>query len=443
MNQSLAFRYIATPNGILPDRRIEFDDHGTITAVEADSGPFDGWFALPGMPNAHSHAFQRALTGCGERAGEQGSFRDWREAMYRLANRLDAEDLYTIARQAYGEMLCGGYTSVAEFHYLHHARDGSAGAEMGQAIVEAARDAGIRLLLLPVFFRDGDFGEPARPEQRRFVHRAVDAYCRLLQALPHGHMGIAPHSLRTVPPELLAPLIESASEILGRRVPIHMHVAEQADEVEACLEHYAQTPIVLLSRSVALGPRWSLVHATHASEAELDLLAGAEVNLVLCPLTEAYLGDGLFPAEEYLHQDGRIAIGSDSNVRIDAVEELRLLEYGQRLRCRRRGCLAGSDGLGAPLWSRLCRGGANALGLDIGALEPGLAADIVVLDRSQPPLAGPVPGRVLDALITGGSNRNIADVYVGGVKRVEGGEPVAAADTADHFEAVVRRVCSE
>lgn len=442
MTRSLSFRYVATPQGILPDARIAFDADGTITAVEPGSGPFDGWFALPGIPNAHSHAFQRALAGYGERAGEQDSFLDWRDAMYRLANAIDAEDLYTIARQAYGEMLCGGYTSVAEFHYLHHARDGSAGAEMGHAIVEAARDAGIRLLLLPVFFRDGAFGQPARPDQRRFAHRAVDAYCRLLHALPRAHMGIAPHSLRAVPPELLTPLIESASEILGRRAPVHMHIAEQTGEVEACVERYGQTPVALLSRSVNLNGRWSLVHATHASEEELDLLLGAEVNLVLCPLTEAYLGDGLFPADEYFREDGYVAIGSDSNIRIDAVEEMRLLEYGQRLRFRRRARLAGPGGLGV-LWERLCTGGARATALPVGTLEPGRAADIVVLGPQQPPLAGPPPERILDALITGGGNRNIADVYVGGVKRVEAGEPVAAADTAAHFEAVVRRVYSQ
>ncbi|MGH8400934.1 MAG: amidohydrolase family protein, partial [Gammaproteobacteria bacterium] len=344
----LSFKYLLTSAGIRKDCMLSVDEAGMITAVEPAAGPVDGYFAIPGMPNAHSHAFQRALAGFGEIPSGEDSFWSWREAMYRLARRVTPEDMFAIAHEAFLDMLRGGFTSVAEFHYLHHLPDGRPGPEMAQAVIEAARATGIHLLLLPVLYRRGGFEQPARDEQKRFVHEKLEDYCRLLEQLKGIPLGIAPHSLRAVEPELLVRLLEQSGRILGGQFPVHIHISEQRREVEQCLEKYDCTPIELLARSVQLDARWNLVHATHASETERRLIREHDASVVLCPITEACLGDGLFAADEFVKAGGRIAIGSDSNCRIDAVEELRLLEYGQRLRLERRARLATREGLGRP-----------------------------------------------------------------------------------------------
>jgi formimidoylglutamate deiminase len=432
---------VLSGTGLEHGRRISVDAQGRIAALEAaDSGPWDAAFVVPGMPNAHSHAFQRALTGVRETSSND-SFWRWREAMYRIANSLDADDLYVVALRAFADMLRAGFTAVAEFHYLHHRPDGVPTAEMALAIRAAARDAGIRLTLLPVLYQQGGFDRPPTAEQRRFVHRSLDEFARLLEQLAGEPCGVAPHSLRAVSLDVLPDLVELADELLGPGSPIHIHVSEQRQEVIDCCERYGVPPIECLARTIHLDERWNLVHATHAETQELDLIISRGSNLVLCPLTEAYLGDGLFPLARFAARGGTFAIGSDSNARIDAIEELRLAEYGQRLHEQRRGLLAGSEGLGATLWSQAASAGARALGQPVGALEVGAFADFVVLDLGNPLFAGIAAQQVLDAWIVGGSAAQITSVYVGGERRVERGE-IRLPEASARFAAIMRKIHS-
>lgn len=288
----LNFRYLLTPEGLLRDRAVVVDADGMIRAIEHAAGPWDGALALPGMPNAHSHVFQRALAGYGEARRGEDSFWSWRTAMYALAARVDAEDLYAIARFAYGEMLAAGFTSVAEFHYLHHRPDGARGSEMSDAVIAAARAAGVRLRLLPVLYQRGGFDRPATGAQSRFIHADAEDFLALLEALAPARPGLAFHSLRAVAPEVLVPTLAAARDLLGNDIPVHIHIAEQTREVEDCRAATGCPPIDLLLDSVALDSHWALVHATHASVGELAAVREAGATVVVCPLTEAYLGDG-------------------------------------------------------------------------------------------------------------------------------------------------------
>ena len=423
MSQTLSFDFILTPDGVRQNARLLVDDSGFITAIE-DAGDEhrSGYFALPGMPNAHSHCFQRAMAGFGERNLVADSFWDWREHMYRLANRLTPEAMYIIARQAYSEMLAAGFTSVGEFHYLHHLPDGTPSKDMGEAVKRAAADEGIRLVMLPVLYMRGGFDTPLQDSQKRFGHADLDSYLRLVENLGDVPRGLAPHSLRAVPVELLPELVQAGRDLLGDGFPMHIHISEQQREVEECMVHGGASPIDALAETVDLDSNWNLVHATHATQSELGRITGSGARVVICPLTEAYLGDGIFPASDFIFRGGEMAIGSDSNVRIDAVEELRMLEYSQRLQQQLRGCLATKDGLGGHLWSSTAQAGARSLAMNAGRLEVGAMADIVVLNAKAPPLQGPRGQRGLDALITAGSRQNISDVYVGGRQRIKGGQ---------------------
>ncbi len=435
MSRELNFEHILTPTGIERHRKLRIDGRGRISAIEpcAPGGPFDGWLALPGMPSAHSHAFQRGLVGHGEAARGEDSFWSWREAMYRLASGLDAEALYQVSFRAYRDMLAGGFTSVAEFHYLHRRADGERATELVEAVIRAASDAGIRLAFIPVFYQRAGFDVAAGPGQARFLHRDVEDFLTLVAMYAEHCAGVAAHSLRAVPPEMIVDMALGAGELLGEDRPIHIHIAEQPAEVEACLAATGRRPVELLADSVDLGPRWSLVHATHADRAERELIVASGATVVLCPLTEAYLGDGLFPAAEFAAAGGRLAIGSDSNVRIDAVAELRWLEYGQRLLTGRRSCLGDATGLGGSMWRRLAAGGAAALGQAVGTIEVGAFADLVTVDSANPLFGGVADAEeVLDALVTAGDGRCLEQVWVGGQRYA----PVEE----DDFGAAVRRI---
>ncbi len=441
MATTLCFRHLLTPAGFVSDKAVHVGQDGRIGAITDwdGRGEQDGWLALPGMPNAHSHVFQRALAGYGEARAGEDSFWSWRAAMYRLANGLEPEDLAIIARVGFTAMLRAGFTSVAEFHYLHRL-PGAGPAESAGIIARAAADAGIRLRLLPVFYETGDFETPPRPEQGRFVHAGVDEFLETLDALRAHDPGLALHSLRAVAPASAVRLIDAADTVLADGAPFHVHAAEQLREVEACRQRFGCGPVALLARHVALGPRWSVVHATHADEGERRLMVAAGATVVLCPLTEAYLGDGIFPARTHGAAGGALAVGSDSNVRLDAVEELRLLEYGQRLTDRARARLADREGLGAPLWTRLAEGGRAALGLDVGRLETGSLADLVILDPADGDLLGcDDPRRVLDALITAGDRGAIREVFVGGRRVVTRPDP----DLAGEYRERVGRLMEE
>lgn len=401
--------------------------------------------ALPGMPNLHSHAFQRGMAGLAEiRGPAQDSFWTWREVMYRFVGRMTPADMQAIATLAYIEMLEGGFTRVGEFHYLHHDRDGQHfddPAEMSEAIIAAAAHSGIGLTLLPVFYAHAGFGaQPPRGDQARFIHD-IDGYARLHElasaraaaTLPDAIVGVAPHSLRAVTREQL----ELLEALAGDR-PIHIHIAEQTGEVDACLAWSGLRPVEWLLGHAKVDARWCLVHATHMTDAEAAAMARSGAVAGLCPITEANLGDGIFPAQPFLAAGGRYGIGSDSNVLIDATEEMRLLEYGQRLTRRGRNLLARDTGrsTGADIYTAALGGGAAALGVPRG-LAVGLPADIVSLDLDHPSLAGTSGERVLDALIFAAGKSAIDCVWRYGEKLVSQGRHHARATAIARYRTVL------
>jgi len=432
------------PDGWARNVLLEIGVDGTLTGVTPDAAalpaarhaaPAKGP-VLPGMPNLHSHAFQRAMAGLTERAGQGGaaaedSFWSWRQVMYGFVERLTPPLIEAIAGQLYVEMLKAGFTAVAEFHYLHHDPEGAPyadPAEMSERVLEAARHAGIGITHLPVLYAQGGFGaQPPRPGQRRFLH-SLDRYARLLERLagrhradPQFRLGIAPHSLRAVTPELLRDAI-AALDALDPAAPIHIHIAEQTLEVEDCMAWSGQRPVEWLMANQPVDPRWCLVHATHMTELETRNLARSGAVAGLCPTTEANLGDGFFPAGAYLSAGGAIGIGSDSHISVSPVEELRWLEYGQRLLQRRRNRLAGASGsVGADLYRAALAGGATALGRPIGRLAQGARADLLVLDGEHPALCGKSGDTLIDALVFAGNSNPVRDVMVGGRWVVEEG----------------------
>ncbi|SEI38994.1 formimidoylglutamate deiminase [Frateuria terrea] len=398
------------------------DAEGMLQAVEDGPAETLGSWVLPGMPNLHSHAFQRAMAGLAERRGRMDdSFWSWRETMYAFAAAIGPDDLKAIAAQLYVEMLKAGYTQVCEFHYLHHQPGGApyAPAEaMSLALVEAAREAGIALTLLPVLYMRGGFdGRPLGARQRRFGHE-VDGYLRLLESLRELEaadlrVGIALHSLRAVPEDAMQAVLASGP---AREGPIHIHIAEQLGEVQDCLSIRGARPVEWLLDHADVGARWCLVHATHLSEDETARLARSGAVAGLCPTTEANLGDGLFPLVDYIDAGGVLGIGSDSHISVSPVEELRWLEYGQRLASRHRNVAARHEGasVGQTLWRAALQGGAQVAGLPIGALQPGHRADLLVLDDGSPLLAAREAPALLDSFIFAGNTPLVRDVMSGG-----------------------------
>jgi formiminoglutamate deiminase len=414
-------------------------DHGVINSVEEPDGrPAEriSGVVVPGLPNLHSHAFQRAMAGLTERRGsDTDSFWTWREAMYRFVERLSPDDLEAIAAFAYMEMLEAGFTTVAEFHYLHHQPDGTPYdnvAEMSERIVAAADSAGIGLTLLPVLYRQSGFlGKPPTPAQRRFVCDR-DVYARLMETrVPSGTIGIAPHSLRAVTLDDL-----QWAALTWRGLPAHIHVAEQTREVEECLAAHRRRPIDLLLDTVEIdASRWCLVHATHADAGELTRIVKANAVVGLCPITEANLGDGLFDASAFLAQSGQFGIGSDSLIRISAADELRTLEYGQRLMHRQRNVLGeATRSTGRRLFEAAVAGGAQAMGgWPASRISTGERADFVVLDHHHPALAAAAGDSLLDAWLFAADNAAIKTVYRGGVPVVQNGRHVAREELSQRY----------
>ncbi len=371
-----------------------------------------GW-RLPGVANLHSHAFQRAMAGLAERqTNPEDSFWTWRETMYRFAARMTPESSYAVARQLYAEMLEAGYTTVCEFHYLHHRPDGAAYADptaMSQALIAAARDTGIRLTLLPVLYMTGGFdGRALGERQKRFGHGVTD-YLRLFESLRTKQdgalrVGCALHSLRAVPEAAMREVLAA----LPADAPVHIHIAEQIGEVQDCLAIRGARPVEWLLANADVGPRWTLVHATHLTEAETAGIARSGASVAICPTTEANLGDGLFPLRDYLHAGGHWGIGSDSHVSVSPVEELRWLEYGQRLITRHRNIAVGKNrsSVGETLLHGVLASAANATGFD--AID-----DAVVLDADAPALAGAREGDAIDRWIFAGNRPMVRDVFVG------------------------------
>jgi len=379
---------------------------------------------IPGLCNAHSHAFQRALAGHTEQRSPEGrdNFWSWRERMYELAGRVSADALTAIARQAYCEMLRSGYTSVAEFHYLHRDPvDDIDGDVMFEAIAAAARDSGIRLTYVPVHYERAGFEDPAPTSRQASFAMSADEFLAHHERVAARTddmlaVGIGAHSLRAVSQESLARI----AEVAARGVPMHMHVAEQRREVEQCYSSYGRRPVRWLLENFDVRDNWSFVHATHMDEDETTMLAQSGAVAVLCPSTEANLGDGLFPLHPFLSAGGRIAIGSDSHISINPFEELRWLEYGQRLASQTRNVVSLRDShVGSELFDRALEGGALAAGQEIVGIRVGAPADLVALQSDDPMLAGHDDESRLDALVFSGYPLPVERVMVGGKWVVE------------------------
>ncbi|MEJ5863968.1 formimidoylglutamate deiminase [Pseudomonas farsensis] len=441
------------PTGWARNVRLEVGADGLLASISAGAsaegaehvaGPL-----LPGMPNLHSHAFQRAMAGLAEVVGNPNdSFWTWRELMYRLAGSVTPAQLQVIARQLYIEMLKAGYTSVAEFHYVHHDHDGrryADPAELSLRISAAAAATGIGLTLLPVLYSHAGFGgQPPSEGQRRFIN-STEHYLRLQQQLapllaaqPAQRLGLCFHSLRAVTPEQI-------NEVLGAsdaHCPVHIHIAEQQKEVDDCLAWSGLRPLQWLYRHADVDARWCLVHATHAQPDEVQAMARSGAVAGLCLTTEANLGDGIFPAVDYLAQGGRMGIGSDSHVSLSVVEELRWLEYGQRLRDQRRNRLYRGDQpmVGRTLYDAALQGGAQALGQPVGELAVGKRADWLVLDGRDPYLAVAEEDAILNRWLFAGGDRQVRDVMVNGQWVVRQGRHNLEEESALAFAEVLRQL---
>ena len=395
---------------------------------------------MPGIANLHSHAFQRAMAGLAERQTDPAdSFWTWRETMYRMAARFDPDTLHAVASQLYVEMLEAGYTTVCEFHYLHHAPDGSAyrtPTAMSDALVAAAREAGIRLCLLPVLYMTGGFdGRGLGPRQRRFGH-GIDDYLRLFQDL-HARqddmlrVGCALHSLRAVPEEAMRTVLAA----LPADARIHIHIAEQVGEVQDCLAVRDLRPVEWLLRNADVDARWTLVHATHLNDGEVQGIARSGATVAICPTTEANLGDGLFRLRDYLDAGGAWGVGSDSHISVSPVEELRWLEYGQRLQTRRRNIAVrpGSPGVGATLLQGALASAAASTGF-------GDQGDAIVLDADAPLLAAATRDDVAERWIFSGNRPLVREVHVAGRHVVEDGRHPRRDAVATRYAEALHRL---
>ncbi len=444
--QAVHAKSALTPQGWLGDARLVIEA-GVIRRVEAGVSPQPDDercdLIVPGMPNLHSHAFQRGMAGLAETRGPAAdNFWTWREAMYRFALTMSPDDVEAVAAMLYVEMLEAGFTRVGEFHYLHHDRDGrpyAAIGEMAARIAAAAFESGLRLTLLPCFYAHATFGgAPPRPEQRRFVCD-LDGFARLVEearaaiaALSGAGLGLAPHSLRAVTTEELAAIVAMAGP-----APIHIHVAEQTKEVEDCLAWRHARPIEHLLGVAPVDQRWCLIHATHATKTEIVRIASSGATVGLCPVTEANLGDGTFGAAQFRVQGGRFGIGSDSNVLIGVADELRQLEYAQRLALRERNVIGDAKAsTGRALFEAALRGGGAALAAP-ARLEPGAPADFVSLRRDHALVDGLKPDGALDAWIFVDSGL-VDRVWVGGEKLVENGRHRRRDAIETRFRSAIR-----
>jgi formimidoylglutamate deiminase len=451
------------PQGWARNVVVTVSDGGLITGLEsadpAGADRIDG-IVIPGMANAHSHAFQRAMAGNTEyRLSARDSFWTWRNAMYALANRIEPGDLQILATQLFIEMLKSGYTSVAEFHYLHRQRSGapySGSNALWEAVGNAASAAGIALTFLPTLYRTSDFGgRPLKPEQARFASD-TDAFLRAVEDRidaergggPHVDMrtqrtGAAFHSLRAVPLEDLCRAARRLRE-LDAGLPLHIHVAEQTLEVQACVRDTGRRPIELLLDTGLLDRHWCLVHATHATAAELKAVAAAAAAVCVSISTEANLGDGFFDTARFLKAGGRLCVGSDSQSTVSPAEELRWLEYQQRLRKKRRAVLAGSaePHVGTRLWRDAAQHGAQAIGQPAGAIAVGRRADWVVLDAGHPSMAGASADTALDHLLFAGGNAAIRDVMVAGRWALTDGRHALEDELRPRFAALMQQLAT-
>ena len=451
MNRSLFFDHALLPDGWARAVRVEVEDGIIRTVVANGSGEGAARFpsiAVPGVPNLHCHAFQRGMAGLAERRGPaDDSFWTWREVMYRFLARLTPDDVEAIAAFAYMEMLEAGYTTVTEFHYLHHDIDGRPYADLGELagrIAAAASATGIGLTLLPSLYMSGGIGgAPPSSGQKRFLNdpdrflALISRSREIVAALPDARVGIAPHSLRAVPPDALQRVVASCSD-----GPIHIHAAEQVKEVEDSVAVLGARPVQWLLDHASVDERWCLIHATHMTPGETEALARSGAVAGLCPLTEASLGDGVFDGARYLAANGRFGIGTDSNIQIDLAAELRQLEYGERLAHRARNVLARHDGcsVGRMLFDTVLAAGTQACARPVGAIAAGRRADLVLLDTEQPDLAVARDDQWLDSWIFVIGRAAVKQVLVGGETVVSDGRHKNRDAVARRYVTVVERM---
>lgn len=454
ISRKLKFAHALLPEGWKDNVLLTLGDDGMIESVAAESRDAAdkslAGFAIPAVPNVHSHAHQRLMAGLAEVAGPGAdSFWTWRETMYKFALTLSPDDLEAVAAQLYVEMLKSGSTIVGEFQYLHHQPDGrpyANPAEMSLRCFAAAEQAGIAVTMLPTLYKYGGFGgQPAHDGQRRFLNDA-DSYLRIWQNLsgfvrgkPLFQLGISPHSLRAVTAELLHEIIP---QVTG---PIHIHVAEQQKEVADCLAWSGSRPVSYLIDNFAISDRWCGIHATHMTPDETARMAKSGMVAGLCPTTEANLGDGIFECAEFLRSSGRISIGSDSHIDVGPASDLRQLEYSQRLRDLSRNVLARGPGqsTGRSLLEAVLTGGAQAMAQPVGKIAPGHRADIAVLDSDHPALIGRKGDQVIDSWIFSGGNACIRDVFVAGRQVVKDGQHINEAAIAKRFRAAVEKLMQQ
>ena len=429
------------------------------SANEVEGGvPLKGRALLPGLINAHSHAFQRVIRGRTEyrTANDKDSFWTWREMMYSAAVRLTPEDVYDASRMAFLEMALSGITAVGEFHYLHHATDGTAYDDpnlMAKQVVRAANDVGLRIALLRVAYARSGHETQTNPQQLRFIEHNPARFLQSLEQLEKDFgetdierrmawTGVAPHSVRAVPLDYLKEVIGVAN---SKRLPVHMHVAEQPAEVSACIEEYGRSPVALLATEGLLGERFTSVHAIHVTPKAVRMLADARAKVCACPTTERNLGDGILPVDDYFTQGVPVSLGTDSHVEIDLLEDARELEYHLRLQKGARAVLASADdesqsALAARLFECATINGAESIHAPGGTLEPGRPADFFTVDLDDPSIAGASSDDLLSAIVFSLSRTAIRDVVVGGKRIVEDGKHAQQEDIVQRFKALQKKL---
>lgn len=453
--KSYQFKGLLTENGWLENATVEVDVNGLIKAISKDSeGEVVNGYALSGFQNAHSHAFQYAMAGLAELhegTGVPDDFWSWRSAMYDLALQVSPEQLEDIAAMLYSEMLRHGYTAVAEFHYVHHDKDGKAYsnlAELGERLVAAANKVGIHITLVPMFYQMGGFGKPAEDKQRRFISKTIDDYYRLLesseiatQAYDRANVGLGIHSLRAVKPE---DIITVCDEFKGDK-PFHFHVSEQLKEIEDCMAFHGKRPVQWLLDNAELNEHYHLVHATHLDDSEVAGIAKSGANVVLCPTTEGNLGDGLFRFKDFKALNGSWSIGTDSHVSISPLEELRLLDYGQRLTSHKRNTYyqpsLGDSGFNAikMAWTA----GRKAMGHSSDTFfKVGDSFDAVVIDAQSPLIASSATKHLCNTIVYSSDVSNILGTIVGGECLVHQGKHNQSEEINSRFVQTMKELKS-
>jgi formimidoylglutamate deiminase len=422
--------YVYVDGRFQSGRAVVCDGEGKIVEITEDVSDairLKGRALLPGMVNAHSHAFQRVIRGRTEHRSQHStdSFWTWREQMYTAANALEPEEIYAVSRLAFLEMALTGITAVGEFHYIHHSRDGSPYSDpnlLEREVIRAARDVGIRIALLRVAYARAGYQTESNPQQVRFIEDSPDVYLKNLEQLLNVNddmawIGVAPHSVRAVPLDYLKPIVAFANE---RALPVHMHVAEQPAEVSACIAEYGRSPVALLETEGLLSKHFTAVHAIHVTPKAIAALARSGAFVCACPTTERNLGDGVVPADAYFDGGVRIALGSDSQIQIDLLEDARELEYHLRLQKMERNVLAPM--LAERLFDCATINGAASIGFEGGRIKPGAPADFFTVDLNDLSIAGSSPDDLLTNIVFSLARTAVRDVVVAGKRIVEDGK---------------------